>query len=41
MREFHPITVRLGSAGPDAAGLGAASVVLHRELTPHRFATPL
>jgi predicted NBD/HSP70 family sugar kinase len=41
MREVHPITVRLGSAGPDAAALGAASVVLHRELTPHRLATPL
>jgi predicted NBD/HSP70 family sugar kinase len=41
MREVHPITVRLGSAGPDAAALGAASVVLHRELTPHRLAAPL
>lgn len=41
MRAVHPITVRLGSAGPDAAALGAASVVLHRELTPHRLATPL
>ena len=41
MREVHPITVRLGSAGPDAAALGAASVVLHREFTPHRLATPL
>jgi predicted NBD/HSP70 family sugar kinase len=41
MRGVHPITVRLGSAGPDAAALGAASVVLHRELTPHRSATPL
>ena len=41
MREVHPITVRLGSAGPDAAALGAASVVLHRELTPHRLATPM
>jgi predicted NBD/HSP70 family sugar kinase len=41
MRAVHPITVRLGSAGPEAAALGAASVVLHRELTPHRLATPL
>jgi predicted NBD/HSP70 family sugar kinase len=41
MREVHPITVRLGLAGPEAAALGAASVVLHRELTPHRLATPL
>jgi hypothetical protein len=36
MREVHPITVRLGVGGPDAAALGAASVVLHRRLTPHR-----
>jgi predicted NBD/HSP70 family sugar kinase len=41
IRAVHPITVRLGLAGPDAAALGAASVVLHRELTPHRLATPL
>ena len=41
MRAIHPITVRLSSAGPEAAALGAASVVLHRELTPHRSATPL
>jgi predicted NBD/HSP70 family sugar kinase len=41
MREVHPITVRLGSAGPDAAALGAASVVLQRQLTPHRSAAPL
>jgi predicted NBD/HSP70 family sugar kinase len=36
MRELHPITVRLAAAGPDTAALGAASVVLHRHLTPHR-----
>jgi predicted NBD/HSP70 family sugar kinase len=36
MRELHPITVRLASAGSDTAALGAASVVLHRHLTPHR-----
>ena len=35
-RAVHPISVRLGAAGPDAAALGAASVVLHRQLTPHR-----
>ena len=35
MRDVHPITVRLGACGSDAAALGAASVVLHRELTPH------
>jgi predicted NBD/HSP70 family sugar kinase len=35
MRDVHPITVRLGSGGRDAAALGAASVVLHRKLTPH------
>lgn len=41
MREVHPISVRLGGGGPDAAALGAASVVLHRELTPHRSTSPL
>lgn len=35
MREVHPTTVRIGVGGPDAAALGAASVVLHRQLTPH------
>jgi predicted NBD/HSP70 family sugar kinase len=38
MRELHPITVRLASVGSDTAALGAASVVLHRHLTPHRSA---
>jgi predicted NBD/HSP70 family sugar kinase len=41
MREVHPITVRLGVGGPDAAALGAASVVLHRRLTPHRSVAPV
>ncbi|HEY5845294.1 MAG TPA: ROK family transcriptional regulator [Microlunatus sp.] len=41
MRDVHPITVRLGAGGRDAAALGAASVVLHRELTPHHSASPL
>jgi predicted NBD/HSP70 family sugar kinase len=36
MREVHPITVRLASVGSETAALGAASVVLHRHLTPHR-----
>ena len=38
MRELHPITVRLAAAGSGSAALGAASVVLHRHLTPHRSA---
>lgn len=37
-RDVHPITVRLGTEGFDAAALGAASVVLHRNLTPHHSA---
>jgi predicted NBD/HSP70 family sugar kinase len=41
MRDVHPITVRLGAGGRDAAALGAASVVLHRELTPHHSAASL
>ena len=41
MRGVHPITVRLGAGGPDAAALGAASVVLHRQLTPHHSSSPL
>ena len=40
MRELHPISVRLSSAGADAAALGAASVVLHRQLTPHQARIP-
>lgn len=36
MRELHPISVRLAAAGSETAALGAASVVLHRHLTPHR-----
>lgn len=38
MRELHPITVRLAATGSATAALGAASVVLHRHLTPHRSA---
>lgn len=39
LRDVHPITVRLGAGGADAAALGAASVVLHRQLTPHHAAS--
>jgi predicted NBD/HSP70 family sugar kinase len=35
-RDVHPVVVRLGVGGADAAALGAASVVLHRNLTPHQ-----
>ena len=41
MRAVHPISVRLGTGSADAAARGAASVVLHRELTPHRAAAGL
>jgi predicted NBD/HSP70 family sugar kinase len=41
MRAVHRITVRLGTGSADAAARGAASVVLHRELTPHRMAAQL
>lgn len=41
MRTVHSITVRLGAGGPDAAALGAASVILHRRLTPHHSTSPL
>jgi predicted NBD/HSP70 family sugar kinase len=40
MRELHPIIVRLSRGGADAAALGAASVVLHRQLTPHQAGVP-
>lgn len=38
MRDVHPISIRLGAGGADASALGAASVVLHRHLTPHHSA---
>ena len=38
LRDIRPTTVRLGAGGADAGALGAASVVLHRELTPHHWA---
>jgi predicted NBD/HSP70 family sugar kinase len=40
-REEHAVSVRLGVGGADAAALGAASVVLHRGLTPHHASAPL
>ena len=41
MPEIFGYSVRLGVGGPDAAALGAASVVLHRRLTPHRSIAPV
>jgi predicted NBD/HSP70 family sugar kinase len=38
VRDVHPTTVRLAAGGVDASALGAASVVLHRYLTPHHSA---
>jgi predicted NBD/HSP70 family sugar kinase len=35
-REVHPVETRLSAVGAEAAALGAASVVLHRHLTPFR-----
>ncbi|MFC4242133.1 ROK family protein [Gryllotalpicola reticulitermitis] len=35
-REVHPVETRLSAVGIEAAALGAASVVLHRQLTPFR-----
>ena len=35
LRTVHPVVVRLTAGGIDTAALGAASVVLHRNLTPH------
>ena len=40
-RDVHAVTVRLGTGGADAAALGAASVVLHRSLTPHHSAASI
>ena len=34
-RGLHPVAVELGGVGPEVAALGAASVVLHSNLTPH------
>lgn len=35
---LHPVDVQLRSVDPDAAALGAASLILHRRLTPHHTA---
>lgn len=35
-RNVHPVEARLSAVGIEAAALGAASVVLHRQLTPLR-----
>jgi len=35
MRSVHPVSVEMSAVGPEAAALGAASVVLHSHLTPH------
>lgn len=35
-RDVHPVETRLSAVGVEAAALGAASVVLHRQLTPFR-----
>ena len=35
MRTVHPVSVEMSAVGPEAAALGAASVVLHSHLTPH------
>jgi len=39
MRTVHPVSVEMSAVGPEAAALGAASVVLHSHLTPHHAAT--
>ncbi|MEU4194086.1 ROK family transcriptional regulator [Kribbella sp. NPDC026611] len=36
MRAMHPTRVELSKLGPSAAALGAASLVLHSQLTPHQ-----
>jgi predicted NBD/HSP70 family sugar kinase len=39
MRTVHPVSVEMSAVGPEAAALGAASVVLHSHLTPHHAST--
>lgn len=39
MRSVHPVSVEMSAVGPEAAALGAASVVLHSHLTPHHAST--
>jgi predicted NBD/HSP70 family sugar kinase len=36
VRAIHPTRVELSKLGPSAAALGAASLVLHSQLTPHQ-----
>jgi len=36
VRAMHPTRVELSKLGPSAAALGAASLVLHSQLTPHQ-----
>jgi predicted NBD/HSP70 family sugar kinase len=38
VRSLHAVEVRLRAVGVDASALGAASLVLHRQLTPHHAA---
>ncbi|HET6742224.1 MAG TPA: ROK family transcriptional regulator [Kribbella sp.] len=38
VRAMHPTRVELSKLGPSAAALGAASLVLHSQLTPHQNA---
>jgi predicted NBD/HSP70 family sugar kinase len=38
VRSVHPVEVRLRTFGTDVSALGAASLVLHRRLTPHHAA---
>jgi predicted NBD/HSP70 family sugar kinase len=37
LRTVHPVVVRFTAGDIDTAALGAASVVLHRNFTPHHF----
>ena len=39
VRAMHPTRVELSKLGPSAAALGAASLVLHSQLTPHQKST--
>ncbi|MFF0268396.1 ROK family protein [Kribbella sp. NPDC004536] len=38
VRAMHPTRIELSKLGPSAAALGAASLVLHSQLTPHQNA---
>lgn len=41
VRAVHPTKVGLSTAGPNSAALGAASLVLHSQLTPHQTSSRL